>query len=197
MTKLTFEAYAYAAGAHGRQTRKGTSVPYVTHLMNVASTVLAHGGDEFESAAAFLHDTVEDQGGEARLADVRERFGTRIAEIVEGCTDADTFPKPPWRPRKEAFVKHLESAEPSVLLVMAADKLDNLRSIVDDYRDVGENIWSRFHAGREDQVWHFGALHDVLARGAARFPDERRAEYGRLVRRIEGALEELKRLLPA
>lgn len=196
MTKLTFEAYAYAAGAHARQTRKGTEVPYITHLMNVASTVLAHGGDEFETAAAFLHDTVEDQGGQARLGDVRERFGSRIAAIVEGCTDADTIPKPPWRPRKEAFIRHLETAEPSVLLVMAADKLDNLRSIMEDYRDVGEAIWSRFHAGREDQVWQFGALHDVLERGAVRFPEDKRPEFERLVRRIEGTRQELLRMLP-
>lgn len=195
MTKLTYEAYEYAAGAHARQTRKGTAIPYITHLMNVASTVLAHGGDEFETAAAFLHDTVEDQGGPTRLADVKERFGARIAEIVVGCTDADTIPKPEWRPRKEKFIRHLETAEPSVLLVMAADKLDNMRSIMEDYRDVGDEIWSRFHAGKEDQIWQFGALHDVLERGAARFPEERRSEYERLVRRIEGVRQEFLRMV--
>lgn len=170
MTKLTKRfatAVAYAVDLHRDQERKGSGIPYVAHVLGVSSLVLEHGGDEDEAIAALLHDSVEDQGGEHRLADVRVRFGDRVAEIVLGCTDAVTDPKPPWRERKEAYVAHLREASSSVRLVAAADKLYNARCIVADYRAVGDALWSRFSGGRDGVRWYYHALCEALSR-----PDE-------------------------
>src|SRR5579863_2824142 len=112
-------ALAYAAKLHATQFRKGTTRPYVAHLLGVASIVLTHGGDEDEAIAALLHDAVEDQGGKPVLKKIRRDFGGRVAQIVEDCTDADTYPKPPWRERKERYLRHLETANASTRLVSA------------------------------------------------------------------------------
>src|ERR1700688_2299782 len=137
-------ALLYATAAHATQFRKGTRRPYIAHLLGVASIVLTHGGDEDEAIAALLHDAVEDQGGKPRLRDIRRKFGPRVAHIVEGCTDADTDPKPPWLERKKAYLHHLRSADASTCLVSAADKLYNAREILDDYRTHRERLWHRF-----------------------------------------------------
>lgn len=158
------DALTFAARLHAKQTRKGTAIPYIAHLLAVASLVITHGGDEDEAIAALLHDAVEDQGGPPTLEMIRARFGEGVAAIVAGCTDTDIVPKPPWRPRKERYLAHLRSASPSVKLVAAADKLDNVRAIVADYRTHGAAIWTRFNAGPEDQRWFYracvNALHD-------------------------------------
>ena len=98
-------AVAYAARLHARQKRKGTERPYLAHLLGVASIVLEHGGDEDAAIAALLHDAVEDQGGRPRLGEIRRKFGARVARIVDGCTDAYTVPKPPWRERKLKYLR--------------------------------------------------------------------------------------------
>ena len=152
------QALDYAAGLHAAQERKGSTVPYVAHLLGVASLVLYHGGTEDEAIAALLHDAIEDQGGDETRQEIRGHFGPVVAEIVEGCTDTDEVPKPPWRPRKEAYIAHVRRASPSVRLVSAADKLDNARSILRDYRAVGEAVWKRFTGGREGTLWYYRAL---------------------------------------
>jgi GTP pyrophosphokinase len=152
------EALSYAARLHRTQVRKGSGVAYVSHLLAVAAIVLENGGSEDEAIAALLHDAVEDQGGASTLRGIRERFGDTVAAIVEGCTDTDQTPKPPWRPRKEAYVAHLASASPSVRLVSAADKLHNARTIVADYRRLGEDLWGHFTGGREGTLWYYRAL---------------------------------------
>ena len=151
-------AFRYAAEKHAGQTRKQTSVAYLSHLMAVASLVLEAGGDEDLAIAALLHDVVEDCGGAPMLKEVKRRFGSRVAKIVDGCTDSDTVPKPPWRGRKESYIRHLKSADAETRLVSAADKLNNVRSILSDYRDVGESIWDRFNGGREGTLWYYRAL---------------------------------------
>jgi GTP pyrophosphokinase len=153
-----YEALVYAAELHAAQRRKGSGAPYVAHLLGVTAIVLEHGGGEDEAIGALLHDAVEDQGGKPRLEDIRRRFGAMVAEIVAGCTDSDTTPKPPWRERKEAYLAHLPAASRSVQLVSAADKLYNVRSIVEDYRACGEAIWERFTAGRDGTLWYYRAL---------------------------------------
>src|SRR5215475_4004969 len=110
-------ALVYATHVHGGQVRKGTSIPYIAHLLAVSATVLEYGGDEDLAIAALLHDSVEDQGGKARLEDVRNRFGERVAQIVKACSDslADTAkgePKAHWQERKESYLAHLRTAEP-------------------------------------------------------------------------------------
>src|SRR5260370_28312680 len=142
-------AFLFAAEKHQGQVRKASTIPYIAHLMGVASLVLEAGGDEDLAIAALLHDVVEDCGGEPMLKEVRRRFGSRIAKVVEGCTDADTYPKPPWRERKEKYIEHLKKADADTKLVSAADKLNNVRSILSDSPAIEESVWSRIKAGRD------------------------------------------------
>ena len=160
-------ALDYAARLHSAQTRKGTPVPYVAHLLAVSSLVLEHGGDEDEAIAALLHDAVEDQGGAATAREIRRRFGDRVAEIVLACSDTEVTPKPPWRPRKEAHLERLRSAPSSALLVAAADKLHNARTILGEYRHQGEGVWARFNGGREGTLWYYRATLELLNGRAA------------------------------
>jgi (p)ppGpp synthase/HD superfamily hydrolase len=156
------DAFLFAAGKHGRQTRKSTQIPYLAHLMSVAAMVLEAGGDEDLAIAALLHDVVEDCGGQPTLEEVRRRFGDRVAHIVEGCTDADSYPKPPWRERKEAYLRHLKEADADTRLVSAADKLHNARETLKDYREGGEAVWQRFKGKREGTLWYYRALAEEL-----------------------------------
>ena len=179
------DAFLYARRLHAEQRRKGTRVPYVAHLLAVASLVLEVGGDENEAIAALLHDAVEDQGGEPVLEEIRRRFGGRVADIVAGCTDAWEEPKPPWRERKEAYIAHLGQASPSVLLVSCADKLHNVRSLIFDYGLVGDELWARFNAGRDDILWYYGAL-------AERFVECATGATERLAEELDMAVSELE-----
>lgn len=158
------EALAFAAKAHRTQPRKGTTIPYISHLLSVAALVLEDGGDENQAIAGLLHDVVEDQGGAPMLARVREQFGEEVARIVDGCSDTDQTPKPPWRERKEAHIAHLEDADPAVLRVSLADKVHNSRTLLTDYRAVGDELWRRFNAGRDDQIWYYNELVAVFVR---------------------------------
>src|ERR1700681_4965531 len=155
-------AFRFAAKKHAKQTRKASTIPYIGHLMGVASLVLEAGGDEDLAIAALLHDVVEDCGGAPMLREVRRRFGARVAKIVDGCTDADTDPKPPWRQRKETYIARLKKEDAETRLVSAADKLNNVRSILSDYRAVGESVWSRFAGGREGTLWYYRTLREVF-----------------------------------
>jgi (p)ppGpp synthase/HD superfamily hydrolase len=152
------EAVSYAARAHRDQRRKGTQVPYVTHLLAVAAIVGENGGTEDEVVAALLHDAPEDQGGEARLEDIQQRFGEEVAGIVAGNTDTFKDPKPPWRERKERYVARIAHEPESVRLVSAADKLHNARSILADLRSSGDELWQRFNGGKEGTLWYYRAL---------------------------------------
>jgi (p)ppGpp synthase/HD superfamily hydrolase len=181
------EALAWAARLHARQERKGSGIPYVAHLLGVASIALDHGADEEEAIAALLHDAVEDQGGAPTLAEIRRRFGDRVAGIVLGCTDTDATPKPPWRARKEAYVAHVRHASPSVRLVSASDKLHNARTVLADFRTCGEELWGRFTGGREGTLWYYRALVDAYS-AAGRTPLVE--ELDRVVSEIEGLAQE-------
>jgi (p)ppGpp synthase/HD superfamily hydrolase len=175
-------ALIYAACLHREQTRKGTGTPYVTHLLAVAAIVGENGGTEDEVISALLHDAPEDAGGEARLEEIRARFGDPVADIVAGCTDTYEDPKPPWRARKEAYLDHLAEAQAPVRLVSAADKLHNARSVLADYRTAGEDLWDRFNGGREGTLWYYRAVAETLA-GDGPVADELGrvvAEMGRL-----------------
>jgi len=156
------QALPYASRLHRDQVRKGTSTPYITHLLAVASIVGENGGTEDEVVAALLHDAPEDQGGEARLEEIRARFGDRVAEIVDGCTDTYETPKPPWRERKERYLAHLAYASGSVRLVSSADKLHNARAVLSDYRLLGEDLWTRFNGGKEGTLWYYRAIVGTL-----------------------------------
>ncbi len=176
------EALILAVRWHAGQVRKETTIPYIAHLLGVASIVLEQGAGEDEAIAALLHDAVEDQGGAVALGEIRRRFGDRVAEIVAGCTDAWTSPKPPWRERKEAYIAHLRQASASVRLVSAADKLHNARAILADYRALGEALWSRFNGGKEGTLWYYRALVETLQ---AADPTPLVEELDRVVSEIE------------
>ena len=156
------EALVYAARLHAKQTRKASGVPYIAHLLGVASIALEYGANEEQAIAALLHDAIEDQGGPPTREEIRRRFGSEVAAIVEGCTDTDKTPKPPWRERKEAYIARIPRAEPSVLLVCAADKLHNVRSIIKDYRQLGESVWQRFIGGKDGSLWYYRSLVEAL-----------------------------------
>src|SRR5262245_14906389 len=162
-------ALLYATHVHGGQVRKGTSTPYVAHLLAVTATVLEYGGDEDLAIAALLHDCVEDQGGKPRLEDVRNRFGDGVARIVKACSDslADTGKgerKAHWRERKEAYLAHLRTADEDILWVSLADKVHNARTILRDLGkpDIGEKVWARFSVDKEQTLWYYHSLADTF-----------------------------------
>ena len=176
-------AFRYAAEKHAGQTRKQSAVPYLSHLMAVASLVLEAGGDEDMAIAALLHDVVEDCGGMPRLREVRKQFGLRVAEMVEGCTDSFGEPKPEWLERKKDYLREVKHAAVNTRLVSASDKLHNVRTILADYRQYGEAIWARFTGKKEGTLWYYRALSNEYER---RSPN-------RITRELELAVAELER----
>ena len=130
----------------------------------MASIVIETGASEDEAIAALLHDAAEDQGGHETLERIRSEFGDEVAEIVESCSDRLGERKPPWRERKHAYLEHLEDASEPALHVSLADKLHNVRTIVVDYRDVGEALWDRFNAERDEVLAYYRALTAIFSR---------------------------------
>jgi GTP pyrophosphokinase len=176
------EALVYACQLHGQQARKGSGIPYVSHLLSVAALALEHGASEDEAIAALLHDAIEDQGGPLVRDEIERRFGSRVAAIVSACTDAATIPKPPWRGRKEQYLAHLATADQAVRLVSAADKLHNVRSLLVDYRLHGDQLWERFSGGKDGTLWYYRAVVNALAGGP---PSALVDELDRAVRDLE------------
>ena len=156
------QAFHYASVLHDGQFRKGSRIPYLAHLLGVTALVIEDGGDEDQAIAALLHDAVEDQGGMQTLEEIRRRFGDRVAEIVAGCTDAFSIPKPPWRERKEGYIEHLRGANPGILRVSLADKLNNARSILSDLHRAGDSVWGRFNGGKVGTLWYYSELLQVF-----------------------------------
>ncbi len=183
------DALVYAAAVHNGQCRKGTSIPYISHLLSVCALVLEHGGDEDEAIAGLLHDTLEDHPESVTREDLHERFGTRVTEIVEGCTDTPPGyrggPKRPWRERKARYIEHLRRAGSSFARVALADKLHNARAILADYRRLGDELWTRFNAGKDDQLCYFRGLVAVFREIGAPVP---------MVQEFDEVVTELERL---
>jgi (p)ppGpp synthase/HD superfamily hydrolase len=180
-------AFDLAFELHRRQTRKGSEIPYIGHLMGVTSIVIESGGSEDEAIAALLHDSAEDQGGHRTLERIRSEFGDAVAGIVEECSDHLGEPQPPWRERKEAYLERLEQASTGALRVSLADKVHNVRTILRDYRALGEPLWDRFNAEREDVLWYYSSLAEVFSR---RHP-------GPLATELAESAVELERLMDA
>lgn len=191
------EALSYASRLHASQIRKGSGIPYVSHLLAVAALVLEHGADEDEAIAALLHDAVEDQGGDPTRAEIERRFGARVAAIVDGCTDTDVMPKPPWRARKDAYIQHLGEVSPSVLLVSVADKLHNARAILADYREIGDELWTRFTADRDQQLWYYRSLVGAYRERSSRPPAGGSPGLSALVDQLDDVVTELDRSIAA
>ncbi|MCW6048620.1 HD domain-containing protein [Microcoleus sp. A2-C5] len=176
------EALIYAAELHATQIRKGSGVPYIAHLLGTASIALEYGASEDEAIAALLHDAIEDQGGPTTREAIRRRFGDTVTAIVDGCTDSDETPKPPWRDRKQAYIDRLLTASGSVRLVSAADKLYNVRSILKDSRQLGDSVWERFKGGKDGSLWYYRSLVQAF----------RKAESTPLVEELDRTVLELE-----
>ncbi len=161
-----FEAVELAAGCHADHTRKGTDIPYIGHLLAVCGLVIHAGGGEDEAIAALLHDVLEDRPECVTPSEIERRFGRRVLEIIEGCSeglpdDGAAHPKRDadnWPERQAAYIAHLADADPSVLRVSCADKVDNAGAIVADLRRHGATLWDRFHRGRDEQLWYYRCL---------------------------------------
>jgi (p)ppGpp synthase/HD superfamily hydrolase len=186
-TKLSsrFEdALAFAAHLHSGQLRKGGGIPFVSHLLAVTSIVLESGGSEDEAIGALLHDAAEDAGGSATLEEIRAKFGNGVADIVDACSDTMVTPKPDWRTRKDDHIAHLAHASASVRLIIAADKLHNVRSMLRDFRVDGDALWSRFNspAPKADTLWYCRAVAEAPRRDG---PDPLLDELDRSVAELE------------
>jgi (p)ppGpp synthase/HD superfamily hydrolase len=133
--------------------------------------VLEYGGSEDMAIAALLHDAVEDQGGEPRLSDIRNRFGDRVADIVRSCSDSVVNTsagqiKEDKRTRKTQYIEHLETADQETLLVSLSDKIYNARSILRDLRkpEIGTAVWPRFNSPKEETLWYYRELANAFQR---------------------------------
>jgi (p)ppGpp synthase/HD superfamily hydrolase len=192
------DALVYAARLHRHQPRKGKDIPYIGHLLGVASLVLEAGGDEEMAIAALLHDAVEDQGGLPRLEEIRDLFGPKVARIVEGCTDSDAVDpelKPPWCERKQQYIAHVQdSADADVRLVSAADKVHNSRAILSDHYEIGDAVFDRFSGKKQGTLWYYRALVEAFRSAEERDPADT-AAHGRrkLIDELARVVEELER----
>jgi (p)ppGpp synthase/HD superfamily hydrolase len=176
------DALVYAAQVHEGHARKGGSqIPYLAHLMSVAALVLENGGDEEQAIAALLHDAIEDQGHRTSVQELRDRFGDRVARIVEACSDTDQRPKPPWLGRKQAYIDRMQDEPDEVLLVVLADKVHNARSTAADLRVHGTAVWRRFGGTVDQQLWYYRSLSELFCR---RMPGPLADELARLVDEI-------------
>ena len=182
-----------AADHHRAQLRKGTEIPYVSHLLAVSSLVLEMGGSEDEAIAALLHDAVEDGGGRPMLERIHAEYGPDVARIVEANSDTLAEPKPPWLQRKQAYVASIAGKQPDELRVSLADKLHNTRAILRDLRPHGNVVWERFTTGQRGVRWYYRAMHEALS--------ERRDDLGAaalpLLDELGWTVDELDRLATA
>jgi (p)ppGpp synthase/HD superfamily hydrolase len=180
------KAVSYACELHAGQARKGTTIPYASHLMAVAGLVMEQGGNEDETIAGVLHDAIEDQNHDGSVpGQIERRFGRRVRELVEACSDSKGPRKGPWRARKKRYLRHLGHARPGALLISAADKLHNARALLADYRQFGDKLWKRFTVGRDDQLWYYGALVAALRRA------DKNGRYRGLVDEFERVVDAL------
>jgi (p)ppGpp synthase/HD superfamily hydrolase len=173
------------------ETRKGSGIPYMAHLLGVASLVMGENGHapvpvtEDMAIAAVLHDAVEDHGGEPRLRDIEQNFGANVARMVAGLSDTfvqNADQKPPWEERKSTYIERLKSEPLDTQLISAADKLYNARTILADYRDIGVRVFDRFKRGPKEQLWYQKALLEVFrAHPSNRIVDE----FGRVVEELD------------
>jgi (p)ppGpp synthase/HD superfamily hydrolase len=163
------EALAVATRLHATQVRKSTTIPYVSHLYGACSIALDYGANEDEAIAALLHDAIEDADDTQAAREAVAAFGPRVLHIVEACTDGTPGPdgkKPPWEQRKEAYLRHLATADGGVLLVSASDKLHNARSILADLRRDPEQLWTRFNASRDQTLRYYRGLVEAFRANA-------------------------------
>jgi len=186
------QALVYAHELHQNQVRKGTSIPYISHLMAVSAIALEHGANEDQAIAALLHDSLEDapqySGRSRRMIEqeIATQFGTPVLKIVLSCTDTNSEGhKEDWWERKKAYLQHLEAMDDAVLLVSNADKLHNAQCIWRDYQNLGETLWSRFTAGKVGTLWYYQNLAELFNR---RRPSPLASDLQKVVNELTNAL---------
>ena len=169
------EALVFAAQKHEAQTRKGTTIPYIAHLIQVSGLALENGANDDEAIAALLHDVMEDQ--DVTREELTSRFGPAVAAIVTECStecsDSSSTDKAPWKQRKTAYIAHVHTASRSARLVSSCDKLHNARAILADYQELGEPLWSRFNATRSDILWYYRSLASAFQEAQERHGEPR------------------------
>ncbi|MDY7021002.1 MAG: HD domain-containing protein [Cyanobacteriota bacterium] len=161
LTERFEQALVYAHRLHATQTRKVGNIPYISHLLSVAALVLEAGGNEDEAISALLHDSIEDQGGAKTRQEIYQRFGESVVKIVDGCTESETIPKPPWKERKLRYLDQIQNANSSVKLVSLADKLHNGRSLLIEYHQLGDELWKIFSNGKAEMLWFYESLLEI------------------------------------
>lgn len=182
------EALAFAAEIHRDQARKGTTIPYLSHLLGVSGLVLEAGGTEDEAIAGLLHDALEDQGRKTSYDEITARFGPHVADIVRACSDTEKTPKPPWEERKATYIESLRTKDQPILRVSLADKLHNLRSLLVDLEGHGAEYLTRFSGSPKQLVWYFTGLSDVFTE---RLPGPHATELAAYVERLRSAMQGL------
>ena len=197
LTERFNDALVFTAELHCHQTRKGEGeIPYISHLLGVASLVLEAGGDEDMAIAALLHDAVEDQGGIETLGKIRRRFGERVAHIVEGCTDDFSgHNRVSWCDRKTKYIAHLrEETDEEVRIVSLADKVHNARTILLDYIEQGDSVFQRFRARKEGTMWYYRTLVDAFRYAESKRPISSFSRgHERLLRELDRLIAKLEK----
>ena len=172
---MIFRAIKFVAEAHEGHYRKGTKIPYISHLMNVMKILCENDCDTEVVVAGILHDVVEDTPVTIEL--VERKFGKRVAQVVAGASEPDKIQKDTqwkasWKERKQHTIEYLRTTKDiDKLLVSCADKLDNAKSILQDYHELGESFWTRFNAGKEEQMWYYQSLATVFVERGNYFGD--------------------------
>tara|TARA_B100000035_G_C20753360_1_gene445006 strand:+ start:47 stop:625 length:579 start_codon:yes stop_codon:yes gene_type:complete len=181
------EAYVYSYKLHKKQTRKGSNIPYFTHLSSVSNLIIENNGTTTQAIAGLLHDAVEDQGGAKTLAAIKRKFGPKVAKIVDQCSDTTIKPKPPWKTRKIKYIKDIKNKTQDTLLVSLCDKYHNANCILSDYQKVGEEIWDRFTASKQETLWYYESLYKEFKKYLK--------NHLELIKAYKNAVDEMKRII--
>jgi (p)ppGpp synthase/HD superfamily hydrolase len=193
ITQRLYKALELAFKLHSHDARKKSNVPYIAHLLAVCALVQLDGGSEDEAIAALLHDTLEDKPEEINREEIRQYFGEHVLKIIEVSTDTPKDyaggQKPPWKERKEAYLKHIRQTDPFLLRVTIADKIDNVRAILADHQRLGDEVWERFNAGKEDQLWYYRSCVETFDVSSYSGPmlEELRSLVGQLIKQASNA----------
>jgi (p)ppGpp synthase/HD superfamily hydrolase len=193
ITPRLYKALKLAFKLHGHDARKKSTVPYVAHLLAVCALVQLDGGSEEEAIAALLHDSLEDKPKEINLKKIRYKFGKKVLKMIEVSTDTPKDyaggQKPPWKERKVAYLEHIRQTDPSLLRVTIADKIDNARAILADHQRLGDVVWERFNAGKEDQLWYYRSCVEAFDVSGYSGPllEELRSLVGQLIKQTRNA----------
>ena len=181
------EAYVYSYKLHKKQTRKGSNIPYFTHLSSVSNLIIENNGTTTQAIAGLLHDAVEDQGGAKTLAAIKRKFGPKVAKIVDQCSDTTIKPKPPWKTRKIKYIENIKNKTQDTLLVSLCDKYHNANCILSDYQKVGEEIWDRFTASKQETFWYYESLYKEFKKYLK--------NHLELIKAYKNTVDEMKRII--